>query len=73
MSIRDGDRYDDSPDMIERIRKLREAAEKKMNAFGDPAEYDVRVIRGLRREAPRSQQTRTARQARGNHETRPSP
>lgn len=46
MSIRDSDHYDDSQDMIERIRKLREAAERKMNAFGDPSDYDVRIIRG---------------------------
>jgi hypothetical protein len=46
MSIRDSDHYEDSQDMIERIRKLREAAERKMNAFGDPADYDVRINRG---------------------------
>jgi len=36
--------------MIARIRKLREAAEKKMNAFGDPDDYDVRLIRGRKSE-----------------------
>jgi len=46
MSIRDNEHYEDSQDMVERIRKLREAAEKKMNAFGDPNEYDVRIVRG---------------------------
>ena len=46
MSIRDSEHYEDSQDMIERIRKLREAAERKMNAFGDPVGYDVRVISG---------------------------
>jgi hypothetical protein len=46
MSIRDSEHFDDSHDMIERIRKLRETAEEKMNLFGDPAEYDVRIIRG---------------------------
>ena len=50
MSSRDGEHFDDSHDMIERIRKLREAAEKKMNAFGDPADYDLRVIRGRKSE-----------------------
>ncbi len=54
MSIHDSDHYDDSQDMIERIRKLREAAERKMNAFGDPADYDVRIIRG-RKSAPVAQ------------------
>ncbi len=57
MSIRDSDHYDDSPDMIERIRKLREAAERKMNAFGDPADYDVRIIRGRKTEAGAEEQT----------------
>jgi hypothetical protein len=50
MSSRDGEHFDDSHDMIERIRKLREAAEKKMNAFGDPADYDVRIIHGRKSE-----------------------
>ena len=50
MSSRDNEHFEDSHDIIERIRKLREAAEKKMNAFGDPAEYDVRIIRGRKRE-----------------------
>lgn len=46
MSIRDNEHYDNSTDMIERIRRLREAAERKMNAFGNPADYDVRIIHG---------------------------
>lgn len=50
MSSRDDEHYEDSQDMIARIRKLREAAEKKMNAFGDPADYDVRIIRGRKHE-----------------------
>jgi hypothetical protein len=50
MSSRDSEHYEDSQDMIARIRKLREAAEKKMNAFGDPADYNVRLIRGRKSE-----------------------
>jgi hypothetical protein len=50
MSSRESEHFDDSQDMIARIRKLREAAEKKMNAFGDPSGYDVRVIRGRKHE-----------------------
>lgn len=50
MSSRDSEHYEDSQDMIARIRKLREAAEKKMNAFGDPADYDVRIVRGRKHE-----------------------
>ncbi len=50
MSSRDSEHYEDSQDMIARIRKLREAAEKKMNGFGDPAGYDVLVIHGRKSE-----------------------
>jgi hypothetical protein len=50
MSSRDSEHYEDSQDMIARIRKLREAAEKKMNAFGDPAGYEVRMIHGRKSE-----------------------
>ncbi len=50
MHARDSEHFEDSHDMIERIRKLRDAAEKKMNAFGDPTGYDVRVIRGRKSE-----------------------
>jgi hypothetical protein len=50
MSSRDSEHYEDSQDMIARIRKLREAAEKKMNAFGDPVDYDVRIIHGRKSE-----------------------
>lgn len=54
MSDRDSEHYDHSEDMIARIRKLRDAAEKKMNAFGDPAGYDVRILRG-RKTGPRTE------------------
>ncbi len=60
MSIRDSEHYDDSQDMIERIRKLREAAERKMNAFGDPSDYDVRIIRGRKTVAGEETQSTTA-------------
>ena len=37
--------YDDrSPDLIARVRKMREAAERRMNAFGKIADYDVRRV-----------------------------
>jgi hypothetical protein len=54
MSNRDNEHYEDSQDMITHIRKLREAAEKKMNAFGDPADYDVRIVRGRKSELEES-------------------
>jgi hypothetical protein len=60
MSIRDSEHYDDSQDMIERIRKLREAAERKMNAFGNPVDYDIRIIRGRKTVAGAETQSTTA-------------
>ena len=37
--------YDDrSPDLIARVRKMREAAERRMNAFGKIADYDIRRV-----------------------------
>ena len=37
--------YDDrSPDVIARVRKMREVAERRMNAFGRIADYDVRSV-----------------------------
>jgi hypothetical protein len=37
--------YDDrSPDLIARVRKMREAAGRRMNAFGKIADYDVRRV-----------------------------
>ena len=40
--------YDDSDDMVERIRRAREAFEKKANAFQGPdwPYYDKRIIQG---------------------------
>ena len=44
--------YDDrSPDLIARIRKMREAAERRMNAFGKIADYDVRRVEGQKSQA----------------------
>ncbi|MGC9293560.1 MAG: hypothetical protein ACP5EP_12725 [Acidobacteriaceae bacterium] len=51
--------YDDrTPDLIDRVRKLREAAEQKMNAFGNPAEYETEILRG--RNAPAETRNDTA-------------
>src|SRR5258708_25112010 len=40
--------YDDSDDMVERIRRAREAFDKKANAFQGPdwPYYDKRIIQG---------------------------
>ena len=41
------DQYDDrTPDLIERIRKMRDAAQREMDKFGNPADYDTRKIVG---------------------------
>ena len=43
--------YDDSDDMVERIRRAREAFDKKANAFQGPdwPYYDKRVIVGMKK------------------------
>jgi hypothetical protein len=42
----DCDRYSDhSIDIVERVRRAKEAAQRKMEEFGDPSEYDVFVLR----------------------------
>ncbi|MGH9616920.1 MAG: hypothetical protein ACRD28_09290 [Acidobacteriaceae bacterium] len=39
--------YEDrTSDLIARIRKMREMAREQMDKFGDPAEYDVEILRG---------------------------
>ena len=41
------DQYmDRTPDLVAKIRKLREAAEKEMNRFTRVADYDVRRVLG---------------------------
>jgi hypothetical protein len=50
-----------SPDLVARIRKLREAAEKEMNRFTCLSDYDVRLVVGQGpRTAPVSAQTVSA-------------
>lgn len=47
----DEDRYlDRSSDLVARVRTAREAAQLRMDAFGDVAEYEVRVVRGRKSE-----------------------
>src|SRR5580704_9033866 len=48
---RNGRYYDDSDDMVERIRRAREAFNKKANAFQGPdwPHYDKRVIVGMKK------------------------
>ncbi len=37
---------DRSLDLVARVRAAREAAQREMESFGDPSEYDVTVIYG---------------------------
>lgn len=43
----DNDRYmDRSDDLAAQVRAAREAAQRRMDAFGEVSEYEVRVVRG---------------------------
>lgn len=43
----DEDQYlDRTPDLVAKVRKMREAAEKEMNRFTRAADYDVRRVVG---------------------------
>lgn len=43
-----------TPDLIERIRKMRDAAQREMDQFGDPGDYDTRKIVGQKKPANES-------------------
>ena len=50
---------DRSNDLVARVRAAKEAAQRKMEEFGDPSEYDITIIRGRKKpeitsEAPAS-------------------
>lgn len=47
--------FDHSSDMVARVRAAREAAQLAMEEFGDPSEYEVRIIHGQKRETPESE------------------
>lgn len=44
--MNDDQRIDHSPDLVAKVRKLRERAEKKMNRFTGITDYDVRYVQG---------------------------
>jgi hypothetical protein len=45
------DRYmDSSGDLVARVRAAREAAQRRMDTFGNVADYDVRVVHGRKSE-----------------------
>ncbi|MBW4026532.1 MAG: hypothetical protein HIU93_03960 [Acidobacteria bacterium] len=49
----DEDRYfDRTPDLVERIRRAKEAAQREMESFGDVSEYTITYIQGQKKKAP---------------------
>ena len=73
---RDGRYYDDSDDMVERIRRAREAFEKKTKAFQGPdwPYYEKRVIVGQKKKEDMDLgQAQTASAAPGNAAANPVP
>ncbi len=45
--------YDRGDDLVERVRRAKEAAQRKMDEFGDRSEYEVRIVQGRKkRERP---------------------
>jgi hypothetical protein len=48
--VDDEDYIDRSTDLVARVRAAREAAQREMESFGDPSEYDVTIIRGHKRD-----------------------
>ena len=47
--------YDDSDDLVARVRRAKEAAQRQLEAFGDRSEYEVRIIYGQRTDIDYSQ------------------
>jgi hypothetical protein len=46
------DYLDHSDDLVARVRRANEAAQRKMEEFGDPSEYEITIIRGRKKEEP---------------------
>ena len=52
----DLDKYlDRSIDIVARVRAAKERAQRAMEEFGDPSEYEVRIIRGKKKDAPETE------------------
>ena len=49
---RDREYYDDSDDQVARVRAAKAAAQRKMEAFGDPSEYEITIIQGQKKGGP---------------------
>ena len=53
MSPDDAGKYiDNSSDIVSRVRKAKEAAQREMESFGDVSEYEVTVIQGQAKGEP---------------------
>lgn len=50
---------DYSADHVARVRAAKEAAIRKMEAFGDPSEYDVVILQGQLKEEPAAAPSQT--------------
>jgi hypothetical protein len=50
----DEDYMDRSADLVTRVRVAREAAQREMESFGDPSEYDITIIHGQKKDDPLS-------------------
>ena len=48
--VDDEDYMDRSTDLVARVRSAREAAQREMESFGHPSEYEVTIIHGQKRE-----------------------
>ena len=51
-SEEDDKHFDRSFDHVARVRAAKEAAQRKMESFGDISEYDITIIQGQLREDP---------------------
>jgi hypothetical protein len=46
---RDRQHYDGSEDLVARVRAAKAAAQREMEAFGDPSEYEITIIQGQKK------------------------
>ena len=61
-----------TPDLVAKIRKLREAAEKEMNKFTRVADYDVRHVVGQKPKASPVSEEKPSPSPDGEHTKKPA-
>jgi hypothetical protein len=61
-----------TPDLVAKIRKLREAAEKEMNKFSRVADYDVRRVVGQKPKASPVSEEKPSLSPDGEHTKKPT-